>query len=247
MSRRFPALPCLLLTLLALAAAPLRAETWAPIDDTEKAAMEERIKTLQANGAAQREAAVAKFEQAQLACWKKVLVTACIDEARQAKVAAIDEARKPEAEARALQKELNNRILATREAKRREEAPKRAEDQRQQAERYRAEQAQAAANRASNQQNLSQEMAKGQAQAARDAQERRKRMAEKTAAKNKEAAAAAQRAVQSGNAEDEVKQRVVEREQRVAEKKAEREAKEKRRAEEKAAYEAGLKERAGKP
>lgn len=232
------------LLLLTCLAAPLRAETWAPIDEVEKSAMQERIHQLQESGISQRQAAEVVFEQEKLDCWKKILVTACIDGAKKNRIAAMDAARKPEAEARALQRELNNRILATRAAKSREEAPKREQEQRQQAERYRAEQAQAAATRATNQKDLDKAIAQGRTQAALEAKERKARMAEKTAAKNKEAAAAAQRAAQSGSAEDEVKQRVTEREQRVAEKTAERVAKEKRRAAEKAAWEAQQKQQA---
>lgn len=223
--------------LAAAVAAPLWAQTLAPIDDAEKTRLEAQVKAMKAEAEDIRAGAEQQFIADEKVCWQKVLVTACIDEAKARRVTVIQKARAIEVQANTLQREVNNRVLATREARRAAEAPTRAAEQQAEAERYRAEQAKAAADRQKRQQAKVQEEAAGRAQTAAEAKARAERLNAKQQDRPPRSTA---------TPEEEVAQRVAERDKRVAEKKADREAKEKQRAAERAAWEARQKQLQGK-
>lgn len=228
---------CLLPALLLALCTPALGDDWKPIAPDERVRLDTRLKTLKAEAEGARNAAETQFLADQKACWKKILVTDCIEAARRRRIEAIQKTRALDLEANTLQLEINNRDLATREARKREEAPQKAAEQAAQIEQYRAEQAKATADRQLHLQEKQREEAKGRAQRQAEGQARAKRLQEQ---QNRVAPGS------TATPDDEVRQRVAERDKRVAEKTAEREAKEKQRAAERAAWEAKQKQLQGK-
>lgn len=224
--------PALLLVLALVPAA--RGEEWKPIEPAERARLDARVKSLKAEAEGIRNGAEAQFLVDQKACWKKILVTDCIEAARRRRIETIHQTRDIDLEANKLQLEINNRDLATREARQREEAPKKAAEQQAQIQEFQAEQAKAAADRQLHLQEKQREEAKGRAQRQAEDQARAKRLQER---QNKVAPGS------TATPDEEVRQRVADRDKRVAEKTAQREEKERQRAAERAAWEAKEKER----
>jgi len=225
------------LFLLALSG-PVLAQQLAPIDEAEKLRLEAQVKVMQAESDNAKNAAEDQFKADEKACWKLVLVSKCIDEAKARRVKALQAARSRGQEASRLQLEVNNRVIATREARRREEAPAKAAQQQSEVQEYRAQQAKAAADRAKHQQEKAQEAAAGRAKTQEEARARAERLNAKQQNRPPRSTA---------TPEEEVAQRVADRDKRVAEKKAEREKKEKERAAERAVWEAQQKKLQGKP
>jgi hypothetical protein len=223
-----PALDRLFATLLVSLSLPVAAQTWAPINDSERQQLEDQIRTQKEAAAAARITTEDQYLAEEKACWQKVLVTACIQEAKQRRFTAIKAIQAQEVDANARQREVNNRVLATREARRQAEAPRKAAEQQEESERYRATQQQAAADREKRQKEKQQEAAAGRARQAAEAKAR----AERLQARNPNGPARS-----SATSEEEVRQRVADRDARVAEKEKERLAKERQRAAERAAWE----------
>jgi hypothetical protein len=113
-----PLLPFLLLLLLS----PAHAQE--PLSDEEKHRLLDQARGLKEQAGAIQEAARNRFKEQEAACWKKFLVSDCIDDA---KLAHKEEARKAnelERQAREIERDVRKREFAMREARRIEEAPR---------------------------------------------------------------------------------------------------------------------------
>jgi hypothetical protein len=99
----------------------------------------ERVRQLRDEATAIRSAADQRHAEAQISCWKKVLVSACLDDAARARRADTDRARGLEREAREIEQRVKKQELAERDARRKEEAPAREAAAAAQAERNRLE------------------------------------------------------------------------------------------------------------
>jgi colicin import membrane protein len=108
-----------------VAAAPLFAQDSQFIGDEEKNDLLGKAKAMRDEATAIREKANNEFSVAEKGCWKKFLVTSCQDEARRAQRQEVERARKIEHEARDIERDVKKRDVATREAKRIEDAPRR--------------------------------------------------------------------------------------------------------------------------
>jgi hypothetical protein len=109
-----------LLPLLAVAASAA-----ALADEEVKPPPFERARSIRDQAAAIRAEADRRHAEAQTACWQKVLVSACLDNAGYARRAENDRARGLEREAREIERQAKKQELAERDARRRAEAPAR--------------------------------------------------------------------------------------------------------------------------
>jgi hypothetical protein len=114
-------LPLLGTLLLPVAVASAQADGHAVAD--EKPALQEKARRLREDAEAIRHAAEAQLAVAKQACWKKFLVSACLDDAAQASRSEKSRAHAKDKEAREIEREIRKREFAEREAKRLEQAP----------------------------------------------------------------------------------------------------------------------------
>lgn len=116
-----------LIILLALFAQATRAENpaSAPLTPEERGQLIDRSKSLKSEADRIRTAALQKRKEADAACWKKTLVSACMQEARRENLDSMAEARKLDTEARRVERDVHSRDLAAKRARQAEEAPKR--------------------------------------------------------------------------------------------------------------------------
>lgn len=216
--------------------APANDQPWS--GDAERAGLVGRADALRTRAKAMRDESVAKYQAEYQACYARFRVVACQDEAKKAKTAAELEARKVDAEARELELEIRTRDQATKIAREREEAPRRAASQQRQSEEFKADKARQDAEREQRQEDKAKAVEAGAAQAAAERRETAARLSGKRADKAAQAPEAAKRAEDQRASVQEAHQRMAERDAKVAEKKAQREAKAKQRAEERAKAEA---------
>lgn len=123
----------LLLILSCLFAQPAWAENSVAgtITPEEREQLLDRAESLKAQSAQIKEAAQKKRAEADTACWKKTLVSACMNDARREYLDSMASSRKLDVEAKQIEREVRSRDLATKRARRAEEAPiKRAETER---------------------------------------------------------------------------------------------------------------------
>lgn len=106
-----------------------------------------RAKAMQRAGSAAHAEATARLESEKKACFKKFRVNDCQGEARQRYVAAVKEARREENEGKALERQVKKERLGDKDARRIEDAPRRAADLEERQAATREERAAAAANR----------------------------------------------------------------------------------------------------
>lgn len=194
------------LVLLALLSSSLVwAETPAPpeipIPQTLEQADAQRERAKQLRDEAER-----NYESEQKACYKKFLVSGCLDEAKQRYTQSIIHARELDIPAREFQREAKRVEVEAREAQRAADLPRREAEQKEQAEKYRAEESAKAAKRAQkkadkelkaaeNRQKMAAEQAKRQAKL----EKRAKKDAERAAKKAQEAAKAEAKAAAGAN------------------------------------------------
>ena len=144
-----------------------------------------------------RKGADALYANEQAACYNKILVNACLSDAKQRHTATMIEARELELPAREFKREANRRDIETEKARREAERPAQEAERQKQAEQYRAEETEKASARAQkerekeekaveNRKKLAEEQAARQAKA----EQRARRNAEKMAKKEKERAKA---------------------------------------------------------
>ena len=142
-----------------------------------------------------------RFASEQPACYKKILVNGCLEDAKKQRTKAMIEARKLEAPARDFEREAHRAEVEGKAAQRDAEVPKRETEQMEQGEAYRAEQAARTAKHekkladkeaqaAKGRQNAAEELAKRKAKL----EKREKMLAEKAAKRAKEEAKAAEKA-----------------------------------------------------
>ena len=153
-------------------------------------AQRERVKQM-------RSEAEQRYTTEQTACYKKFLVSSCLDDAKKRYTKTMIESRNLDIPARDFQREAKRTDVEAKEAKRASELPVREADQKQQAENYRAEEAAKASEREQKKVAKAQKAAAGRQKTA-DEQARRKvrqekrekRDAERAARKAREAAKA---------------------------------------------------------
>jgi len=122
----------LLIPLFCLFAHPAWAQTPAPapaiITPQERQQLLDRADALKAESSALLDAAEKKHKDAEPACWKKTLVSACMNDARKEYIDSKAAARKLDVEAGRIERQVRERDRVTKRAKEAEEAPmKRAE------------------------------------------------------------------------------------------------------------------------
>jgi colicin import membrane protein len=113
-----PYLPLLLLTLMSV----VQAEE--PLSDDEKNRLLDQARGLKEQANAMHEAARNRYKEEEAACWKKYLVSSCIDDAKQQHRQESRKANELEHQAREIERDVRKRDFAQREAKRIEDAPR---------------------------------------------------------------------------------------------------------------------------
>lgn len=198
--------------LLLLPAAALAQVDSRPLSDAERSERLARASRLQDEAARLQQEADARLKTANDACYKKFLVSSCLEEAKKAHTQETRAATRMEQEGKEIERDVKRRDVAARDAQRAVDAPRREAEQKAQGEAYRAEEAQRAEERAAkvadkerkaaeNRQQLAEEQAKRQkkleahkAKEAKAAEKRRAReakAAERAARKAEKAAAGA--------------------------------------------------------
>ena len=142
-----------------------------------------------------------RFAREQPACYKKILVNSCIEDAKKQRTQSMIAARKLEAPARDFEREARRAEVEGKAAQRDAELPKRDAEQAEQGEAYRAEEAVRAAEREKKLADKEEQAAKGRQKAAEEQakrkaklEKREKMLAEKAAKRAKEEAKAAEKA-----------------------------------------------------
>jgi hypothetical protein len=190
----------LYLILLLLAAVPLRAENSLPVPQTPEQAAAQRQKAEDLRKEAQR-----RYEEEEAACYRKTLVGACLDAAKERRTRMRIEARRLDAPAREFERE--SRRAGVEEGKRRqaEDLLTREAKQEEEAERYRDEQAAKASEREQKRQEKERRMekkreklAEEQAKRQRAEEKRAKKQAEKIEKQAKKRAKAEKKAAKKG-------------------------------------------------
>lgn len=119
------------------------AQVAAPLADEEKQLLQERARALHDKAGVMRQEAEESLAADNKACWEKVLVNQCRDEAKNAKIEKLEAARRLDQEARAIERKLRSSNFAEREARMAEETPRRAAEAAAQAEKNRQAQQEA--------------------------------------------------------------------------------------------------------
>ncbi|HTY99552.1 MAG TPA: hypothetical protein VMB75_06940 [Rhodocyclaceae bacterium] len=130
--------------ILLAAAAPLFAQDKPQfISDEEKSELQGKARAMRDEAGAIRAKANQDYEAAAKACWQKFLVTSCQEDARAVQRKANDRAKQLDHDAREIEHDVKVRDVATKEAKRIEEEPRRQAEAAAQAEKNRREQEEA--------------------------------------------------------------------------------------------------------
>lgn len=208
---------------LALLAAPAFAEDAppeAPFDDATRTQLVNQAKSLREQADTMKKDAEARFISDDAACYQKFLTNDCRDKVKKQRSETIVEARRLDSEARAIDRRVRLRDAVVHEAERREALPRRAQEQAEQAMKFRAAQEQAASERAKRQNEKLQQTGAAPAPATGN----------RPATPPVSAAAAARARAERQNELEESRQRMADRDKRVAEKAAERAKKDAARA-----------------
>lgn len=112
------------LVLLLLLTAGLHAEPVALVGEEEKLALREEIRLTKAKASAMTEESDRIYKEAETACYKKFLVSDCLDQAKEVHRASLREARAVDLQGKTMERELKKREMATHQAKMEEEAPR---------------------------------------------------------------------------------------------------------------------------
>ncbi len=190
----------------------------APFDDETRTQLVDQAKALRDQADVLKRDTEERFTRDDAACYRKFLSNDCRDEVKEKRSQAIVEVRKLESEARAIDRRVRQRDAVVHEAERREAMPRRAQEQAEQALRFREAQEQSA-------------------------NERAKRLSDKQRPAGPAAAPGAARSAPDGSRAnaarqsdlDDTAKRMAERDQRVADKAAERAKKAAEKAAERAA------------
>ena len=148
-----------------------------------------------------RKEADKRYADEQAACYSKILVNACLSDAKERHTATMIEARQLELPAREFQREATRTDVEAGKARREAERPARESEQQEQAERYRAEEAAKAADRADNQRDKERKVTENRNKLAEEharrlakEEQRARKNAEKMAKKARERAKAEEKA-----------------------------------------------------
>lgn len=128
---------------LAAGAGPVAAQDAAPLSSEEKQLLQDRAKALRDKASLMRQDAELRLAADNKACWDKILVSKCQDEAKAAKIETLAAARRLEQEAREIEHKLRSRNVAEHETHMAAEAPQHAADAATQAEKNRQAQQEA--------------------------------------------------------------------------------------------------------
>lgn len=131
------------LLLAAIFAGQALAQSQSFIGEEERRELLERARSLREEASAKRQEADQRFAAENDACWKKFLVTSCMDDAKMRRVERVKEARKVEQEARNIEHDVREREVAMREARWGIDNPRREAEAAARAERNRLAQQQA--------------------------------------------------------------------------------------------------------
>lgn len=190
----------LLIPLFCLFAHPAWAETPVPappptpatITPEERQQLLGRAEALKAESSKMLDAAEKKQKEAEPACWKKTLVSACLNDARKEYIDSRAAARKLSVEAKRIEREVRERDRATKQARQAEEAPiKQAETEK----RIAREKEKAAEQQTKREEEAAARKDKAEAGSARSREEARKRQ-EKLEARRKKEEKAEQKALE---------------------------------------------------
>ncbi len=180
----------------------------AQITPEEEQQLTNKVRALKGSADKQKADAAAKLKESETSCWQRFLVSACLEQAKEAHTQAMIEARKLDSESRQIERDIRRRQQVTREAQELAEAPQRAADEAAKAARGREESAQRAKRRAEEASARGKRATEGQKHAVTEAKHR--------------ADAAAAREQKRKNAEDKARQRAEKDKRRAEEKAAER-------------------------
>lgn len=151
---------------------PAPEATASPMPQTlEQAAAQRALATEMRNTADKR------LAEEQAACYKKILVNSCLDDAKKSHTQAMIDARKVDNPARDFQREAHRAEVEARAAQRAADAPGRTAEQQAQGERYRAEQAAKDAEREKKLAEREQKAAEGRQRLAEEQAQRQERLA----------------------------------------------------------------------
>jgi lipopolysaccharide export LptBFGC system permease protein LptF len=174
--------------LLALFSVPVLAQVDSrPMPEAERQQKLERARSLNAEASSMKKEADARQKAANEVCYKKFLVSSCLEDAAKTHTQSVREAKRKELEAGELERDVKRRDMAVKDTKKAVEAPKREADQKAQGEAYRAEEAQRAEERAAKLAKKEQQAADGRRKHAA-AQEKHKKKLEDQAKKEAKAA-----------------------------------------------------------
>ncbi len=104
--------------LLALASFAQAEEPEPPLADLDGTTLQERARALHRQADELRQTGEAEFTAAQKSCWKRFLVSSCLDEAAQSQRDKKLAASRLDSQARAMERELKRREIAEKDAKR---------------------------------------------------------------------------------------------------------------------------------
>lgn len=173
--------------LLIVAAAPALAQLDSrPLSAAERSEKLGRASVLEGEADREQKAAEAALKAENEVCYKKFLVSDCLDAAKRKHTAAMRAAKNKELEAGELERDVKRRDVAADDARRAAEAPAKEAKQKAQAESYRAEEAAKAQARAEKQAKKEQKAAEGRRKHAEEQAKRQKKL-EKHAAKEAKA------------------------------------------------------------
>ncbi len=174
--------------LLALFSMPVLAQVDSrPMPEAEKQQKLERARSLNAEASSMKKEADARQKATNEACYKKFLVSSCLEDAAKVHTQSVREAKRKELEAGELERDVKRREMAVKDAKKAADAPKREADQKAQGEAFRAEEAKRAEDRAAKLTKKEQQAADGRRKHAA-AQEKHKKKLEDQAKKEAKAA-----------------------------------------------------------
>lgn len=168
----------LLLSFLALFAFAAHAAGVVPMSAAEKEQKLARAKALKEEAARIETDADARLKADNEVCYKKILVSACLEEAKTAHTQRMRESSRRNLEGSELERAVKRNEVAVRDAQRAAEAPKRAAEQEAQGEAFRSSEAKKADARAAKQAEKAQQAAAGRKKRAEDQARHQKKLEE---------------------------------------------------------------------
>lgn len=189
------------------------AKTWPQVKEEERQQLAARVQAIRQRADELRRAAESRFAETNAACYSKFLVASCLHDAKQVRIKSIQEARRMDLEAGAIERDLNRRLRADDEYRR----AQREAEKREQAARGREERATELQRGAARQ---AEHTRRAEQDGARELQQRRQRDAEKAQARAARVSEAHDRAEAARRQRAEIDRKIAEHAKRQAERKA---------------------------